>query len=299
MSNVSYQMRRYESISECIDIIRQFKGTRGASVSEGESWAGTKSLDEALDFAQFGGWEPNVQTDLRGSFERVTPKLRQYVDQATVIGMGMTGATLDIQRYEMGVPECTFEMVYEPGVTQNRVMTLVIGHSISSGVTAKELFARGQAVVALIRALRMMGYELEIWSEFSVAPSSGANDVWSGLVRLHAAGTIMDDGAVEFAVGNPSWLRRIFFALAETEPAKIRQRFGFYRGRGYGYPRPVQHAPLVGADLTLDLGRSWGFEGGIDGDQIASLGAVWVAKQLVAIGCLEEDQIDWDDIRQV
>jgi hypothetical protein len=139
-------------------------------------------------------------------------------------------------------------------------------------------------VIGLVRALSLLGFELEIWSEETV---SGRGGNYATLVRLHAAGEVMDESAVEFAVGNPAWLRRLLFASEENEPMEIRRKFGFTSGGGYGSIQPITLGDMVSADLELNLGHTW-FRGKEEG----AIG--WIVAQLKELGALPED-LEFDD----
>ena len=184
-----------------------------------------------------------------------------------------------------------FQWVPADHLVTKRALCIVIGHSISSGCTSKELFIRGQAAVALVRALMLLGYELEIWSEETVS-GYGTSKKYSTLVRLHAAGSVLDESAVEFAVGNPSWLRRLLFGHQEGQSDEVRRQFGFDDG-GYGSPSGIHHADLVGADIQLALGQTWFNEGYGGAEQTAEDGMKWVVQQLKNLGVVDADA-EWE-----
>lgn len=286
-------LRRYNSIGHLLDTAAKTPGDH-TCVSDrrngGDSeWAGTKSLEESLRFARYGGWNPDVATEFRDIFESHLPKLRTYVADELIEGRDVSGYEVDVAGYCIGEPEHMHEWLPCENIINKRAFCVLIGHSISSGVTPKEIFIRGQAVVALVRALATMGYELEVWSEETLGGRNSRN--YSTLTCLHHAGEVMDQSALEFAIGNPSWLRRILFAAEETEPMDIREEFGFMDGRGYGSPRSPIHKDTVNADLVLDLGRAWFGEdwSNDDHEKLAEAGYSWVVNQLKAAGVISQD----------
>jgi hypothetical protein len=220
-------------------------------------------------------------------FDELIPKLREYTDQNFVEMADVSGFEVNMQAYVDGEPDHMRQwMPVEEAVTK-RAMCMVIGHGISGGISAAELFQKGQAAIALVRALRMLGYELEIWSELTVNGRSSSVP-YSLLTCLHKAGQVMDESAVEFAVGNPSWLRRLIFGYEEGEPAVIRKRYGFDPGGGYGAPAGVHHQDLVGAEIALDLGKGWWRSGGDDNTARAM---EWVVTQLKELGVLDAEAV--------
>lgn len=290
-----YTIRQYDSIHAFLKVASQGDKTGASHASRdayGEHWHGTESHAEAVQFAKYGGWNPENIVSLRNSFEELIPKLRQFVEFDAQRHINTSGDEVNVAMYLAGEPEHMLEWVPSEDQVSRRALCLLVGHSISAGCSARALFIRGQAVIALLRALALLGYELEVWSEETVDNS------YSNLVRLHAAGSVMDESAVEFAIGNPAWLRRLLFAAEEMEPMDIRKRHGFVSNGGYGSPSGIQHADLVGADLQIDLGRTW-FGEGYDGEksdaELAKLGIEWVAAQLKALGVLDEDaELEWD-----
>jgi len=285
---MKYTLHQFDSIHKFIDAAAAAadKTSTGVSNNPTDGWHGTADLTEAIRFAKFGGWAPEGAAEMRRWFDGIVPKIRKYVDNTLEYRYNVSGASFDIARYLDGEPECMFEFVPNEDEVSKRALCLVVGYSIPSSVTAQQLFARGQALIGLVRALATLGYELEIWAEESVRPRNGKNldsEAWSVLTRLHSAGTIMDESAVEFALGNPSWLRRLIFALQEGESPSIRKRYGFQKGGGYGTVTAIQHANIVGADLTMDLSQRW-FTHGDPADAER-----WVFDQLKALGVVEQD----------
>lgn len=255
----------------------------------GEPWAGTSTYEEALEFATRGGWEPEMAVEFRNIFDQYLPSLRKFHDVEFARTADVSGSDVNMDAYLEGDPDCMFEWFPTDTETTKRALCVLIGHSISSSVSGEELFQKGQAVVGLIRALQMLGYELEIWSEQTVTGGGRVDEMFSVLTNIHHAGEVMDQSAVEFAVGNPGWLRRLVFGLEEGMTPTVRKRYGFGNG-GYGTPQPVKHADLVNADVTLALGSSWWRNGYDDGpEDVARKGFQWVIDQLKAFGVIDED----------
>lgn len=294
-------MHRFESIGDFVRAAKRnarknessHKGERGGLY--GDNWSGTKTFDEAVSGAMLGTWNPGDLLDFRDLFDGLEARLRKYTTTEFERGMDQSGFEIDMQAYLDGEPDHMMEWHPSEKMVTRRVVTLVIGHSISAGCTSKELFIRGQAAVALVRALALLGYELEIWSEETVsgwASGKGLPDYFSTLVRLHAAGEVMDETAVEFAVGNPAWLRRLLFGFQEGQPDNVRTKFGFGKG-GYGSCTPIMHSDTLGASIQLDLGRRWFGEGYGSKDQTAEDGMNWVVDQLKEAGILGEEA-EWE-----
>ena len=293
-----YVMHRFDNIGEFVKASKRLAVKHESSHKDGdrhgygENWAGTKTFQEAVDFAEKGGWEPTDMLEFRHMFDNIEPRLRKFVETQFERGMDQAGFEVNMQAYLDGEPDHMFQWVPAEHMVTKRALCILIGHSVSAGCTSKELFIRGQAAIALVRALMLLGYELEIWSEETVS-GYRTSKKYSTLVRLHAAGSVLDESAVEFAVGNPAWLRRLLFGHQEGQPQQIRSDYGFGEG-GYGSPAGVHHADLVGADVQLDLGRTWFSEGRRAADQVAEDGMKWVVQQLKDLGVVDANA-EWED----
>ena len=283
-----YEMRWNDSIYEFVNAAAKRADAKGAS-HKGGGWSGAESFDQAVDFAKQGTWEPGNVSEFRNMFDELLPKLREYTDQNFVEMPDVAGFEVNMQAFVDGEPDHMRQWMPVEEQTSKRALCLVIGHSISSGVQPEELFQKGQAAIALVRALRLLGYELEIWSEQSIRARS-AEKLYSVLTCLHKAGDIMDESAVEFAVGNPAWLRRLLFGFEEGETPAIRKRYGFTTGGGYGGPAGICHKDLLGAELALDLGKGW-WNNHPDGERNASRAMQWVVDQMKELGVIDADAV--------
>lgn len=289
-------MHKFDSIHKFVnEAERRARSTEQSHAKNqgwyGDNWHGTESFKEAVKFAKFGGWEPEGAPRFRKVFDQLIPKLRKFTDLNMERFPDVTGDEVNVAAFLNGEPDHMWDWVPQETEQTKRALCLLVGHSISAGCTSEELFVRGQALIGLVRALSLLGYELEIWSEESLGGSK-ADEQWSALVRLHAAGEIMDTSAIEFAIGNPSWLRRLLFGYQEGEPEAVRGRYGFGRG-GYGSVKPIQHEGIVNADLKLNLGQTWFRERSGDA---AKDGVDWVVDQLKKLEVLPADaEIDWEE----
>jgi hypothetical protein len=295
----TYIMHRFESIGAFVkqaakNAVKTESSHRSADRGGGygDNWHGSKTFQESVDYALQGGWEPAELLEFRHLFDNLEPRLRKFVENQFERGIDQAGFEVNMQAYLDGEPDHMFQWVPADHMVTKRALCIIIGHSISAGCTSHDLFIRGQAAVALVRALSLLGYELEIWSEETVSGYGSGNKLFTTLVRLHAAGAVMDEGAVEFAVGNPSWLRRLLFGFQEGQPDAVRRKFGFGTG-GYGHCQPIHHAKLVGADVELNLGETWFRDRG-DKEATAEAGMVWVVDQLKALGVVDQDA-EWED----
>jgi hypothetical protein len=259
-STTQYEIRWNDSIHEFVNAAVKRADKTGASHNDGD-WSGTDTFAQSVDYAKQGTWEPGDVSEFRNMFDELIPKLREYTDQGFEVRADTAGFEVDMQAYLDGEPENMRQYV-----------------PIEEAVTKRAL--------CMVRALRLLGYELEIWSEMTVKGRQ-SQVPYSVLTCLHKAGQVMDESAVEFAVGNPSWLRRLIFGYEEGEPPMLRKRYGFVSSGGYGAPVGIHHKDLVGADVALDLGRGWWRDGGNTGQRAME----WVVAQLKELGVLDSEAV--------
>jgi hypothetical protein len=296
MSKSAFIMRRFDSIGDFVEASVKGRDQACASSRTGgvAKWTGSATYEECVDHALHGTWRPEYVGRFGTMFDQLEPHLRKYVEVGYELGVDHGGCEVNMDAYLTGEPANMFEFLPTEHVVTKRAVCLLIGHSINSDVSSEELFLKGQAIIALVRSLNLLGFELEIWSEQTVdgrGYGGKTGTLYSVLTRLLGAGDIMDESAVEYAVGNPSWLRRLIFGLEEGESDSVRTTYGFGQGwGGYGVPKGNHHGELVGADIQVELGRDWFYRHDPEGPM------KWVIEQLKEVGVLDQDvEIDFDD----
>lgn len=233
-------------------------------------WTGTPSLPQAVEWAQYGGWEHGVGWDFDDAIERIAGKVKPVESWNPEVVYDVTGHVgFDIDRAMVGNPECFLNEQPRWGESKSNVVTILIDQMVSAYCDGPSLLARGRAILGLVRCLQSLGMDLEVWSEISNKGNDGR--IYSQLVCLKKAGQVSDTEGVEFAIGNPSMLRRFHFAMLELLPDKRNWNVG----GGYGRVIDAVHAETVGADLVLNLKRNWGMENGSE-EKLES----WIAGML-------------------
>lgn len=284
------------SIGEFVEAARAGANPNMASHRSGpgaldESGAGT--FEEAVDWALYGGWSPvDVPRTVSGCFDDIATRVRRFCATGFEVRKDVAGFGVDVASYCLGEPEHMWQWSPVEEQVSRRALCMLVSGAVGSNVSSEELLVRGLAVIGLTRALVTLGYEMDIWWEITVR-STVLPRGWrdhrrrSELVRLHAAGCPMDVTGVEFALGSPAWLRRLYLAVQEGYDATWRE--ALRTGLGYGTPVKSIHAETVGADLVCNLGGSgWG-DGGV------SDACDWIDGQLRGLGLLEEGRSLWED----
>jgi len=146
----------------------------------------------------------------------------------------------------------------------------------------EEVIARGAVLCGLIEAFNMMGFELEIWVEKTVASSSVRKGFASVLVPVSRAGDPLDIDQIMFAVGHPDFNRRIIWSYMETVP-DYATKFGYHSGPGRYYGLTKQGAHMngfVNASVIVSL----------DGNTAMTRDPVaWILGQLELQGAISND----------
>jgi len=234
-------VRQYDSVADTLAASQRLGRDGESSRRDDDGWAGG-SWDNAVRMASEGWSDARPQVD--AVLEPVRHQLAELLSyQLQPVFDLVGGGGIDMDRYLLGEIECMYEDMPQEIMKEGKVFTLLINGVYDSGVRPETILARGAAIAALVEAMSMMGCELSIYVECSVSPLSygrrgklpeGPN-TWSLLTKVHAAGDLLDINNVMFAMGHPSWLRRICFGIMEGEKAQIRSTYGFGTG-GYGRP---------------------------------------------------------------
>lgn len=255
-------IRRFDSIAEMVRYVDEKRDRACSSSRVDESGhAGTRTFEEARDLA-LKGWSaerPKVDAILKPLRESLADKL----SAVTVRQHDLVGYEPDIDRYVAGELECMWDDFVIEAPKQGNVYTVLVSGSVPSFTSGDEILRRGVAIVGLIEAFQMLGYDLEVWIENSVTSEStrhgSGGDSWSSLCRVHKAGENMDVNAIMFPLANAAWQRRMSFGCREGEDAKTRQKFGITQGGTYGYTADLLCADVIdGLSFTLTRGGTQG-----------------------------------------
>lgn len=213
-----------------------YKYTR-CSRTEGteDGYYQTPSYEKAFHLAYYG-WEEGKC--------RLAEKRSQYLaglsasKKNTALFYDHEGAMVDVGRFTQGEPECMLN--YYP-VDQRKHVTIFYNISVSGSYGAQELMDCSARVTAALDYLEANEqYQFSIYCGEQITPSSGyhsnQNHLWSSWFPAKTSQYAMSSDLLAFTLGHADLLRRIFFAVKETESTKIIEEFGFQGGHGYGSP---------------------------------------------------------------
>jgi hypothetical protein len=220
-----------------------------------EEWNGHMDYSEALRAAEFG-WDnaPEIRSIS-------LPEIRTAADSQTY-NYNVTGEILDVGTYLTGAPECWLEPVSEPQPT--RIIKLAIEIGGAQFITGAQMANRGQAIVALVNALELAGYSVELTVVRSFAKNYGFDTPCTFLIPIKHAGNALDMRRIQFMIGHPAFFRKCLFGLTEwaidASIKTTRVATQVYKPEGYIH---IPHN--CGLADTLDESLEWasGFAAGL------------------------------------
>lgn len=225
-----------------------------ASLKAGrKEWSGTSTLDEAIQLLEFG-W-PEGRDMLRSSIGSMA--IDDLVGFQLAIEPYFTNAgdEADIDRYLQGEPENM--VAYRQRVDKlGKRATLLVNSGAHHGVPAESILNRGAALLAVHDVLQKSGYTLGITMVETCTSSMHRNDTYATEYRIPIMkpGEYLDEDTIAFCIAHPAFLRRLMFALNETEDTDIRNYMGYFYDGGYGVPTNVA-GDVETATFVIDKGE--------------------------------------------
>jgi hypothetical protein len=215
-------------------------GDSSLSNREAHSWDLDTGFNKAMNMARCGGYWPNGAADLQSVdiTEAAQTMAREIVP---VIVNDVVGGAIDVDEYLNGNgPECFLRMEDEPDHIRPvvRVGVCIVA---SSSVKASVMMHRGRAILAMVDALELRGYSVELTAMHQV---SRDDLIYLCCTVLKHAGAHWDPSSVAFGLAHPAFARRLGFRALEFNPAVTH----FTKG-GYG---SVRNQKPAGYDMYFN-----------------------------------------------
>ena len=189
-----------------------------------QRWYGTSSFEEAM-FMGRNGW-PEMAKEVK---DAVVNPWDTIIDGRPWNPIhSIAGSSIDINGYIVGVPECMFRQ--NDSVTKAVNIVINVGHQYK--IRPSEIVKNGKEIVNIVNAFETNNIRTRL--VVMVAVSDDDNDIFRTFVVCKDLYDNFDLKRVMFAIAHPSFLRRLWFSMAEREPKEIRSKFGFELGWGYG-----------------------------------------------------------------
>jgi len=225
-----------------------FGGLRCASLERSDSrtkWSGTESLSEAIRLSR-EGW-PEGREMIRNIRENISVEKLLPRSNRLTRTVDLSGDEPDIDLYLQGDPEHMATLWDRIELAYGKVVRIAMSRSASASTDPERIVHRGVAVLSAVEIMILLGFTVEI----DLIDSTKRSDYFIEYQTpiLHAGDPLHLD-TLAFMLIHPSVLRRIWFAVAENEPLKIRKQFGFEEDDGYGAPQDPHFRD--GYDLVVD-----------------------------------------------
>ncbi|GAA3552319.1 hypothetical protein GCM10022222_39920 [Amycolatopsis ultiminotia] len=232
-----------------------------SSRREEHGWHGA-SWEEANRLAVDGWSVPLEETDVTVGELRESAGLSHSVTLLEP-SWDVTGSEVDVGAYLSGVPECMVDAVPRQVSRRGKVITFLVPGGYANTIGHDVIINRGLALAALCTAIIDAGHSVEIWSGLAgVLHLRKAEQRFSGVARVIAAGEPLDVGRLIFAVAHPAMLRRMWLGVWDAQPKAVASAMNAdsyggppYTCRAGDLPSEI-HDPYVFPYLTTE-DRQW------------------------------------------
>ncbi len=168
---------------------------------------GTSDWPSALNLARYG-WPEG-----RALLRKASAAMPKAAIRDRVLQWDVAGAYPDVARAVAGSPDCMMDdspVDYRP----TQAVRVVVSIATPWTTDLVEFVNRGAAILSAVEAAEAAGFRVEVVAEETV---TSQRDGFSASVLLKQAGQPADRDTLAFFLIHPSSLRRVFFALLETE----------------------------------------------------------------------------------
>jgi hypothetical protein len=230
---VNYRVQAHASVLDAMKHAEQRKAWPRHICSslrtDNPGFHGTPDWSTAARLAT-SGW-PEGRSMLRKAVA-VMPKAAH---RDRVIQWDLAGAFPDAARASAGAPDCMMDD-HPTDMKPTQSVRVIVSMATPWTTGLDEFVNRGAAILSAAESAEAAGYRVEVVAEETAI---NLNDGVSLSILLKAAGQPADRDSLAFFLIHPSSLRRIFFALLETEPTL--EHFCY----GYGMPsgQPAELRP--------------------------------------------------------
>ena len=246
-----YYVTRFDNYSELLELSAANPKKQHSNRAPQDNMNATEDFAEAHELAVHG-WH-GVRDKVDTAMEPIREKVGQALGIVSERVFDMVGFEPDIDRYLSGEMECMVDDLFVEAPKEGKVFTLLVDASMAWYNTQDEVIARGAVLCAMVEAFNMLGFQLEIWVEKTIA-SKDLKELATVLVPVSKAGDPLDVDQIMFAVGHPDFNRRIIWSYMETVP-DYASRFGCRQVGGYyGMTKQGAHMnSFVNASVIVSL----------------------------------------------
>lgn len=216
---------KFDSLGDYLKAAARPTAAEGYNLSRSEydaSWSGTATLEAALTLAR-DGWPEG-----RKSLMAATAAAATSPTFSPQIMMDVAGAYPIPALAAAGDPDCMVNL--SPVEDRVRpIVRLLVMIGASSAYKANEFLSYGAAVLSYIDALEAAAYRVEITVCYT---GHNMGNAFGIQIVVKQAEEPLEIDRMAFAMTHVAFLRRVMFAVAESEPS-----ISAVMGHGYGTPR--------------------------------------------------------------
>ena len=215
-----FQTQRFDSITAYGTAVRALgtqrhpKAGRASEKSRHADWDNGHSFDDAVKCACAGGYWPEGAQALQSVNIHDLLNTAEFTVQSA-IELAVTGGAVDVGEYLANSPECFYRV--EETEPAKPVLKLGVLVAPAARITARQQMNRGRAIMALVEALEMTGYAVELCASYLSAKQGKALRID---VCIKQAGEPWSAGTVAYALAHTAFTRRLGFRMAEAHPDK-------------------------------------------------------------------------------
>jgi len=208
-------IRKYDSICQFAQYIDSLpEESRGKDTSKrrvDKGWDMGVSFKQALNVALDGGnWQEGAEQLQSVSIDKAAHELAEVIEPAII--HDVCGGGLDIGEYLADSPECFFRL--EDVEVVRPIVKIGVCNVPCANIEAHQMMNHGRAIIALVEALELQGYSVELSALF-ISRASG--DVFISDTAIKQAGEPWSAASVAYALAHPAFPRRLGFRELEED----------------------------------------------------------------------------------
>lgn len=252
-------LREHDSLRDTLDFVQTHefsKMTRQSTAPRQPSFNATNSLEECMTLARHG-WHEHTEgvDDLRRATLQTASVARIIEDNVRVVVPDVVGGSVDVGRYLTGNPKAMRNRKRQMAERLRRVVDVVVIASVDCGTRPETIVHQGSQLVALVDVLTVCGFAVKVRLSMGIQGWSSESDAIEEVVCVKDSHESLDLASLMFTVAHPDMFRRIGFALFESQPDSVRNKFSIQRGGSYSSPK--RGTDVDGQDLTIMLGSAF------------------------------------------
>ena len=204
---------------------------RNSRHTDEPDWYGSSTVEEAYNWA-INGW-PNSSTLLAKHRELIPETLLNALlpaeEFATKWNHAVAGSMIDmsVAARDAGPEQFLTEVEDNLEVRRGKNVQRIVLNGVNSfNVNSDVIVARGIMAYAAVEHLETIGYSIELSVEITAKCRNISNTYVTTVVKLKNFGEMVNADKLMFALSSPAFLRRLWFGVVETLPAKVRNMIG-------------------------------------------------------------------------